>query len=427
MTERRTITELVLQNVLKIKAIRIKPNGNVVKIAGRNASGKSSTLSGIEMVLRGVAAFPDEPVREGQEQGAGQIDLGDIVITRHLDPHRLVVKYKGTDEKIKRPQEFLDSLLNKYTCDPLALLRLSPADQFEEVKRVLGINFDSIDKEYEDLYLERRDLNRDVRGIDVQLNALGDVSGLPNQTIDTDGLLNRLEEARAVNKSNAEKRLEIEDLRRQVVLENSRIEQLRDELAKLEKSVAEKVACGKKLKEEVDSLQDLDEQEILGKIRDAESANEAVRDRQKWENLTNEKTEREARLEEIETRRGEILEIKTSAVRNAEFPVEGLRFGEDQLFYNDVPFEQASQAEKIRVCFALSMAGDPNIGVVLIREASLLDKENLELVSRLATENGFQVWLERVDDNDEMSFVIEDGEIVKSPKGSGDDETIPLF
>lgn len=427
MTERRTITELILQNVLKIKAIRIRPNGNIVKISGKNASGKSSALSGIEMVLRGKAAFPDEPVRDGEEQGAGQLDLGDIVVTRYLDPHRLVVKYKGTNEKITRPQEFLDSLLNKYTCDPLALLRLSPSDQFEEVKRILGIDFADIDAEYDELYLERRDLNRDIKSIDFQVRNMGDVSGLPSVPIDTDDLISRLEEAKTINKNNARKRFEIEDLRRQVAAENGRIAQLMDELAVLEKSVAEKIERGRKLKEEVDSLQDCDEQELLNKIRDAESANEAVRERQKRESLSDEKREKQEKIDGIELRLAEITETKKEAVRGAEFPVQELEFGENYLLYNGVPFEQASQAEKIRVCFALSMAGDPNIGVVLIREAALLDDDSVELVSKLATEQGFQVWLERVDDSDEMSFVIEDGEIVKSPRGTGDEEKLPLF
>jgi len=94
-----------------------------------------------------------------------------------------------------------------------------------------------------------------------------------------------------------------------------------------------------------------------------------------------------------------------------------LTIQDNALYYAGVPLNQASQAEKLRVCMALSIAGKPEIKVILMPQASLLDEDNMELVSKMAEELDFQIWMEIVGDGDPLSFVIEDGEVKHSPDG----------
>jgi len=103
-----------------------------------------------------------------------------------------------------------------------------------------------------------------------------------------------------------------------------------------------------------------------------------------------------------------------------------LTIQDNALYYAGVPLNQASQAEKLRVCMALSIAGKPEIKVILMRQASLLDEDNLKLVAEMAEEMKFQVWLEIVGEDDELSFIIEDGSVKHSPL-EGDTNQINLF
>jgi hypothetical protein len=57
----------------------------------------------------------------------------------------------------------------------------------------------------------------------------------------------------------------------------------------------------------------------------------------------------------------------------------------------------------------IKLAFNPKLRV-LIRDASLLDQDNLRLIGEMAAERDAQVWLERVEVDDATTIVIEDGE-----------------
>jgi hypothetical protein len=88
-------------------------------------------------------------------------------------------------------------------------------------------------------------------------------------------------------------------------------------------------------------------------------------------------------------------------------------FGEDGITFNGLPFEQASSAEQLRVAVAMGLALNPTLRVLLIRDGSLLDAENLGMVAEMAAEADAQVWIERVGEGDECAVVIEDGHVAE--------------
>jgi len=407
------ITELILQDVLRIKAARIAPGGNVVKISGKNAAGKSSILSGIEFILRGPTSFPEKPVREGCEQGAGRIDLDDIIITRHLSPHKLVVQYKGSNEAIKRPQEFLDALLSRYTCDPIKLLNLPPQDQMEEIKKILNIDFTDIDKEYDLLYEKRRDLKRDAKALESLTKGFNEDS--PVNQIDDAELLAKHSKARDVNTSNAKLRFELENERDKVKSLKGEESKLEEQLRILREEITKRTEDGKALADKVDGLVDVDEAALFDEIQRVQKHNAEASENKKVVGLVLELNDNVIAIEKAESRMAEIKEHKINVMKDAKFSIDGLSIRDNALFLGDVPLAQASQAEQIKACLALSVAGRPDISVVLVRQASLLDEESLELVAKMAEEMNFQVWLEIVGDSDPLSFIIEEGEVKHSP------------
>ena len=115
-------------------------------------------------------------------------------------------------------------------------------------------------------------------------------------------------------------------------------------------------------------------------------------------------------------RRGDEIDLeKEGRVARAIFPVPGLAFGHDGLLLEGVPFEQASQAEQIRVSVAMGAALHPQLRVLLVRDGSLLDERSLALLGELAAERDLQVWLERVGEaggaeSTGDTLCIEDGE-----------------
>jgi len=127
------------------------------------------------------------------------------------------------------------------------------------------------------------------------------------------------------------------------------------------------------------------------------------------ENVKAEWNRKTIQLKEIESQKSEQL-------AQAKFPVPGLSFDNSGVVFNSQPFAQASSAEKLRVSVSMGIAMNPELKIILIRDASLLDAENMETLKGMAEVSDCQLWIERVGTGSECSVIIEDGSI----KGSED-------
>jgi hypothetical protein len=112
-------------------------------------------------------------------------------------------------------------------------------------------------------------------------------------------------------------------------------------------------------------------------------------------------------------------EQKRALLAAAAFPVPGLSIDEETVTVDGIPFEQLSGALQLRVSVAMGLALNPTVKVLLIRDGSLLDEENLGMVAEMAAEAGAQVWLERVGAGQEVAIVLEDGTVKENRGGDG--------
>lgn len=78
------IIKFTANNIKRLGAVEITPQGNVVKITGKNAAGKSSVLDAIFWALGGKGVMPSKPIRAGAESAQVTLDLGDMMVTRRL-------------------------------------------------------------------------------------------------------------------------------------------------------------------------------------------------------------------------------------------------------------------------------------------------------------------------------------------------------
>jgi hypothetical protein len=88
-------------------------------------------------------------------------------------------------------------------------------------------------------------------------------------------------------------------------------------------------------------------------------------------------------IEAIETERQDTLSKTT-------MPVPGLSFDDDGILYNGLPLAQCSDVEKLMVSMEISMALNPTLRVLRIKDDSLLDKNNLAILQGMIRERQFQ-------------------------------------
>jgi hypothetical protein len=74
--------------------------------------------------------------------------------------------------------------------------------------------------------------------------------------------------------------------------------------------------------------------------------------------------------------------------------LDGLELTDEGVLMNGVFFSQLSTAEQIRVSALVAMSQNPNLKIVIVREGALMNSSNLKVLSELAAERGFQVWME---------------------------------
>ena len=120
------IIELRAENIKRLPAVNIRPDGNVVEITGKNGQGKTSVLDAIWWALEGKENIQAAPIRRGATEAHIKLDIGQLKVTRTFKAvdggHYTTTITVENDEgaRFPSPQKVLDSLLGELSFDPLA-------------------------------------------------------------------------------------------------------------------------------------------------------------------------------------------------------------------------------------------------------------------------------------------------------------------
>lgn len=402
------ITNLYASNVKVIKAINITPDGNLVVVGGGNEQGKSSTLDSIIYALLGGRKVCTTPVRTGEDEAQIIVELGDLVVTKIIKANGnqyLTVTDKG--KKVTSPQALLDSLTSALAFDPLAFTNMSPKDQLNTLKNLVGIDLSTLDEERQKCYEERTVIGR----IRDQYKASLDTMAVPTITstekIDVQGLLKEISEANATNS--------------QIDVSIRNKKELAENIVALDAEIERLLAIKAKRVEELNAFppiaDKIDIDALNVKLTDAMEINNSIDKNKQYIDTTKLLSEKSVEYNALTLRIQEIDAEKETKMASAKFPIDGLSFGEDGILYKGTPFSQASSAAKLKTSVAIGLAMNPELKVLLIPDGSLLDDDNLAMIAKMAEENDAQVWIERVGKGDEVSVVIEDGLIVEDRTG----------
>ncbi len=418
------ILKLESENIKRLQAVEITPQGDVVQICGQNAQGKSSVLDSIAYALGGKRAVCDMPVRNGQDKARVVCELEELIVSRTFTTAgggSLVVS-KRDGSRLTSPQAILDKLTNNLTFDPLAFTKMDTKHQLDTLKGLVGLDFTEQDQRRQALYDERTQINRDVKKLKANLEATPVHSDVPEKEISVSDLMQELRKRQEYNQANRQKREELQALDTRIEkgegIEADLVRQIEEIQAKLDGTrtkLKELRQYRHSLGNEVQALTDSDEQAVMDKISGAEKINSQVQSNRERKKLASELQDLESRSGSLTEQMQAIDDAKAQALQDASFPVPGLSFNETGVLLNGIPFSQASQAEQLRVSVAMGFSMNPELKVLLVRDGSLLDDSNLKLLAELAANHDGQVWLERVGEGDECAVIIEDGKVRGRP------------
>lgn len=431
------VVQVKARNVKGVRFVEFRPNGTATLIGGKNAAGKSSVLDAICMALGGKKLCPAKPLRDGEIEGFSEVTIsGDgsqgtktqsIVARRtflrkdngEIESEMTVKSLDGVDAAT--PQKLLDDLIARIGFDPLAFMRMKPAERHKAVVELLGIDTTAVDHQIAKATNERLLIGRDGEKVAGKLGTMPipDPS-LPDTEVNQEELLKQSDEA-------LDKLRKIEDAERSK-------KAIQDRLGEKQKSIDFKEEQIKKLQQEIEALtaeriglhRDLEKCEseanpealaaakadadrLRGEFVKSQTLNQRIRAKQEHAKTKAEherlRAEYKAKTGEIEKHRAE----REKLIASAKWPLPGLGLTDGDVSYNGRPLEQSSTAENIRVSVAFGANSDKPLKLMFVREASLMDDQMTECVVREAAALGCQLFLERVGEGSENDLVIRDG------------------
>lgn len=414
------ILELKINNIKKIKAIDIKPDDSIVAITGRNGQGKTSVLDSIAMALCGKTLIPERPIRDGETEAKVEVDLGDYKITRTWTSNEktyLTVMAKD-GAKYPSPQALLDKLVGSLSFDPLEFSRMESKKQKEILQQLIGLDFSGLDTKRAGLFEERRRLNVGIRDMEGKIKSMPYVQDVGANELNITDLLEEQKSAFTIANFKEKKEREFENCNSNILDLNKeknkivlQIEALQNELKENQEKIQDEIINLSKISEEIASIDVPDLNAINFKIKNANEINQTIKNNNARDELKKAHDTKSIESNELTKAITQIDEDKMLALRFAKYPIDGLSINDDGVSFDSIPFNQCSAAEQLKISVAMGLALNPSIKVILIRDGSLLDKDNLNAIAAMATDNEAQIWIEKVSDDESVGIYIEDGEV----------------
>lgn len=428
------IVKLTSENVKRLTAVSITPQGNVIVIGGKNGQGKSSVLDSIQYALGGGTSDP-MPVRRGEEKAKIVLDLGEIVVKRTFTAgggtSLIVTNADGV--KQSSPQAILDKLTGSLTFDPLEFSRQKPPIQAETLRKLVGIDFTQHDEDRAQTFFDRTTINREVTTLQAQIAGIVKHADAPEAEQSAADIVAEQQAAQTRNAENGRLRLattattsRLESAENALANFKYASEQTEAEITRLKKVMEAHKASIEAAKLAVETAQLMEDKAkaISEKLVDenistfavrlqaVEAINQKVRHNAKRAELVASLKLKQEKADDLTSTLEAFDSKKRRISTETKYPVDGLMFDSaGGVTMGGIPFQQCSQAEQLRVSVAIGLALNPTLKVLLVRDGSLLDSDSLALLCTMANDAKAQVWIERVGTDAQTSVIIEDGHI----------------
>lgn len=398
------INRLEIENVKRIKAVKIEPReSGLTLIGGNNNQGKTSVLDSIAWALGGERFKPSQATREGSV----------IPPNLHIVMNNgLVVERKGKDSALKVTdpngnkggQQLLNEFVEQLALDLPKFMESSGKEKAQTLLQIIGVGDQlvQLEKEEKELYQERLYVGRTADQKEKFAKEQPYFPEAPKDLISPSDLIRQQQEILARNGDNQRKR------------EN--LHKLEQDYQKINDALSELLAKQKKIEEDLriarlsaTDLQDESTAELEDSISNIEEINRKVR-----ANLDKEKAEDDAKgyrsqYNELTEKINDLRSKKNSLLDSAELPLPELSVADGELIYKGQKWDNMSGSERLKVSTAIVRKLNPDCGFVLLDKLEQMDMETLKEFGLWLESEGLQAIATRVSTGDECSIIIEDG------------------
>lgn len=405
------INKLEIENVKRVKAVKIEPTENGLTIVGgNNNQGKTSVLDAIAWALGGNKYKPSQAKREGS------------VTPPHLHivmNNGLIVERKGknSDLKVIDPdgekggQQLLNSFVEELAIDLPKFMDSTSKEKAQTLLQIIGVGDQlfELERSENEVYNKRHAIGQIKDQKEKFAKEMQFYPDAPKELVSITELVNQQQTILARNGENQRKRQQVNEISQRFEMERQQIENLRQQLLELEGKHEQTATDLETAQKSAKDLQDESTEELEQNIAEIDEINRKVRvnfDKNKAEeDALDYKNQYDALTHEIEA----IRKRKTDLLSNAELPLTGLSVKDGELTYNNQKWDNMSGSDQLKVSTAIVRKLKPDCGFILLDKLEQMDLSSLEEFSKWLEQEGLQAIATRVSTGEECEIIIEDG------------------
>ena len=411
-----TINRLEIENVKRIKAVKIEPSATGLTIVGgNNNQGKTSVLDAIAWALGGNKYKPSQAQREGSQVPP---------TLKIVMSNGLIVERKGKNASLKvidpngqkGGQQLVDSFVEELAINLPKFMESTPKEKADTLLQIIGVG-----NRLAELELKENELYNNRHAIGVIADQKEKFAkeqeyypDAPKELVSIAELIQQQQAILAKNGENARKRQNVDTIQMQYSNAEANVSRLQEELAKAiderdkfkqDLAIAQKDAM---------ELHDESTAEIEANIQQIDDINRKVR-----ANLDKEKAEEDAKeirqqYNALSVEIEDVRKQKRDLLTNADLPLEGLSVDDGELLYLGQRWDNMSGSQQLQVATAIVRKLKPECGFVLIDKLEQMDQVTLQQFGAWLEQEGLQAIATRVSTGDECSIIIEDGYSVEN-------------
>lgn len=406
-----TINKLEIENVKRIKAVKVEPSTTgLTIIGGNNNQGKTSVLDAIAWALGGNKYKPSQAMREGSQVPPT------LKITMS---NGLVVERKGKNASLKvidpngqkGGQQLLDSFVEELAINLPKFMDGTPKEKADVLLEIIGVGdqLAELELKEKEIYNQRHAIGVIADQKEKFAKEMTYYPDAPKQLVSISELIQQQQAILAKNGENARKRQNVERIRYDYDQSILEVDRLRKLLADAEAKTNKLSEDLKIANTDAMDLHDESTAEIEANIADIDEVNRKVRanfDKDKAEEDAKQQREQyNALTNDIES----IRQQKRDLLTNADLPLEGLSVDDGKLLYLGQEWDNMSGSQQLMVATAIVRKLKPDCGFVLIDKLEQMDNITLTQFGQWLEQEGLQAIATRVSTGDECSIIIEDG------------------
>ena len=422
--EKMKINRLEIENVKRVKAVKIEPSASgLTIIGGDNNQGKTSVLDAITWALGGDAYRPSKAVRDGS------VTSPNLSITMS---NGLLVERKGKNSSLyvtdttgrhEGGQQILNAFVEALALNLPKFMEASDKEKADTLLNIIGVGpqLAELEKKEAEIYNERISIGRIADRKEKYAKEQTYYPDAPKDIVSAADLIKQQQDILAKNGENEKLRSRLTSITQEKHRLFDEAQRIEEQISDLQKRKKELVTRYEKTAEDettamktVAQLKDESTAELEKSITDIDEINRKVR-----ANLDRDKAEDDAReyldqYTQLTQKLNDVRIRKTDLLNGAKLPLPGLSVSNGKLTYNGQQWDNMSGSDRLIVATSIVRELNPKCGFVLLDKLEQMDIDTLNAFGVWLQSQGIQAIATRVSKGDECQIIIDDGYAVKN-------------